>query len=503
MSINKEIESAYISERRGEFTDKQKIECKTSISTEDIKRIINFSAVPYLNNSQQMENGIEYSGKINFFICYEDVEGEVKKGECVKEFNGLIKVSDLEERCYLNTLVQIEKVDADLNGVNLILFANTLITVNVVAKKEVKYVTGAEAVYTDQREEEISVGLGQNCNTYVLEEDFEVPLAVSQVLYQKAVGVISSCQCGVGTIIVDGEVYLSLILLQSGEKRDIIKVSKTFPFRAEVDCDDAMPTFSCVANVKEKSFKTDITVDAEKGKSQITASVSLNVLGECYKKEQVVLLEDAFSLSDEIELKKEAKSISSQVDCRVIKEKFSGKTNIEELPIGAVLIGVFNERMEITNTSVTENGINVTGVVFGTALFYDGEDKLFSRKLESPFMSLLNESVLDNQTYQIEGQICNMEGRVISLDSGEIYADLIFKVCISEERTINFVVDIVDTGKKEQNNSAISVYIPLKDEGLFSLAKRLNVNPSQLVLTNNDLQFPLTGEERIVIYRQK
>ena len=503
MSINKDIESAYISERRGEFTDKQKIECKTSISTEEIKRVINISAVPYLNNSQQMENGIEYSGKINFFICYEDGEGNVKKGECIREFNGIINVPELEERCYLNTTIQIEKVDADINGVNLILFANALITVNAVAKREFKYITGGEGVFTDQREEEISVGLGQNCNTYVLEEDFEVPLVVNQVLYQKAVGVISSSQCGVGTIIVDGEVYLSLILLQSEEKRDIIKVSKTFPFRAEIDCEDAMPTFSCVANVKEKSLKTDITVDTEKRKSQITASVSLNVCGECYKNEQIVLLEDAFSLTDEIELKKEAKNICCQTSCKVIKERFSGKTNIDELPIGAVLIGVFNERVEITNTSVAENGITVTGVASGTALFYDGEDKLFSRKLESPFMSLLNESVLDNQKYEVEGQIFNMEGRVLSLDSGEIYGDLIFKVCISEERTINFVVDIVDAGKKEQNNSAISVYIPLKDEGLFTLAKRLNVNPSQLVLTNNDLQFPLTGEERIVIYRQK
>ena len=58
-------------------------------------------------------------------------------------------------------------------------------------------------------------------------------------------------------------------------------------------------------------------------------------------------------------------------------------------------------------------------------------------------------------------------------------------------------------GLKKVNDSAVSVYIPLDGEGLFALAKRLNVCPETLVATNPDLQFPLTGKERIVIFRQK
>ena len=44
--------------------------------------------------------------------------------------------------------------------------------------------------------------------------------------------------------------------------------------------------------------------------------------------------------------------------------------------------------------------------------------------------------------------------------------------------------------------------VPFENEDLWSLAKRLSVCPEQLVSTNPELQFPLTGEERIVIYRQ-
>jgi hypothetical protein len=46
-------------------------------------------------------------------------------------------------------------------------------------------------------------------------------------------------------------------------------------------------------------------------------------------------------------------------------------------------------------------------------------------------------------------------------------------------------------------------FMPEEGEELWSLSKRLNVCPDQLVATNKELQFPLTGKERIVVYRRK
>ena len=59
------------------------------------------------------------------------------------------------------------------------------------------------------------------------------------------------------------------------------------------------------------------------------------------------------------------------------------------------------------------------------------------------------------------------------------------------------------TGDKKTEDSAISVYIPREGEELWSLAKRLNATPESIMSANKDLQFPLTGKERIAVYRQK
>lgn len=52
------------------------------------------------------------------------------------------------------------------------------------------------------------------------------------------------------------------------------------------------------------------------------------------------------------------------------------------------------------------------------------------------------------------------------------------------------------------NHSAISVYIPAEGEDLWTVSKKLNACPEAIMQYNPDLTFPLTGGERILIYRQ-
>ena len=68
---------------------------------------------------------------------------------------------------------------------------------------------------------------------------------------------------------------------------------------------------------------------------------------------------------------------------------------------------------------------------------------------------------------------------------------------------LNYSSNVESIGEKQINESAISVYIPMQGEGLWQLSKRLNIPPEKLLETNHDLQFPLSGDERIVIYRSK
>ena len=93
--------------------------------------------------------------------------------------------------------------------------------------------------------------------------------------------------------------------------------------------------------------------------------------------------------------------------------------------------------------------------------------------------------------------------RIISVNEIELETEIAFTVYPHEKSQIKIIGEIKALGEKKKNSCALSVYIPVEGEELWSLSKRLNVCPSALLSTNPELTFPLTGKERIVVYRQK
>ena len=160
------------------------------------------------------------------------------------------------------------------------------------------------------------------------------------------------------------------------------------------------------------------------------------------------------------------------------------------------------ETINILEAKVTPNGLVLTATYNGNIYFKDG-DKVISRKFEMPFEKEIEgefdcDTLLECEAKAFKGQVKIVSSTEIDID-GEVYLSVsLFKKC-----QIKMVSDIKLLDEKQENTCAISVYLANKDEEQFSLAKRLNVCPEKLIETNKDLQFPLTGNERIVVYRQK
>ena len=138
-----------------------------------------------------------------------------------------------------------------------------------------------------------------------------------------------------------------------------------------------------------------------------------------------------------------------------------------------------------------------------TCLFKDTDGKIFSRKLESPFEASTQIAGVCDYDYTVRALAGMARVRLLSDTQIEISAKLSFTVYPFEKCNVSLIKEVKSLGAKPIEKHAISVYIPCEGEELWSLAKRLNVCPEVLCETNKDLQFPLTGKERILIYRQK
>ena len=88
---------------------------------------------------------------------------------------------------------------------------------------------------------------------------------------------------------------------------------------------------------------------------------------------------------------------------------------------------------------------------------------------------------------------------------GECEAEAVLKISVAdcEERNVSYVTGIEEAEKLNVEKSVISVFVPSAGDSLWNTAKKLCQSPEEITSTNPDLEFPLTGKERILVYRTK
>lgn len=473
-----------------------KTEAKTDINSEEIKRILNVSAFSTVTKVETDGAEIRAEGKITYYICYE-AEGGVKKREVGQDFSTTIPAAEEVHRAYVKS--RVIKTEPDASGINLSVGVTVELTAEVREGLFVTALTGGDNLVLDVKDYSVTRGYGVKKTVYPVEQEFERDYAVGEVLFHRAEPVVTAVQCGVGTIIVDGEVKISAVVLQTGEKSDIIKETENVAYRAEIECDEAMPSMSATAKAELKSFKTDISVDPESGKSRVVASAILQIEGEAFFAETVSVAEDAFSVEDVTEEEKAELCFNEDCDIRTCFAEAVLTLPADGSGEGLTLKAIGGERAEIVTSDYADGKLSVSGAVTFTG-YYTGEDgKIFTRKSETPFDCSFECGLPDGAERDIIAE-CGVK-EIVSADT--VKAEFCFTVYPTVSKKLRYIKGITAVSAKKRSDKAISVYISEENETLWSLCKRLNMTPEQVVATNKELQFPLNGTERIVVYRQK
>ena len=485
-------------------TETIKAECKTNLLQEDIKQILSVYAWADVKERSAVKDSLKFTVKTSFYMCYLNSEEVVKKLETSCETVGVKAIVGLNEGERVRVEANVVKTEVDTEGINLGFSAVVEVKAIRSEKIEINALTGGNELFTDCREVPIMKDFGTREGVYPIEEEFELAGEVAEVLGHRADAVITATQCGVGSIIVDGQVFLTVIALQKAQKCSIIKETRTVPFRMEIEHDDAMPTMNARAVVKEKSFKTEILVDEETGRSTVNASVMMCFTGSAFISDTVSLAIDEFSDLRITEHTTEKVQISRPKELKTMVESLSCRAGVEEMPIGVSILAVGNERLEIAELQTTTNGVKVTAELSCVGYFSDADGKLFTKRLVAPvektFDNLFEEECSVSETRLL---VEKTSARIVSANEVEIDGDLILSIYTDENLSFNYISDLSVKGDKPVNPHAISVYIPTEGEELWSLAKRLNTCPDTVISANPELTFPLTGKERIVVYRQK
>ena len=498
MSFEPQYNGVTYTEELGVKKEQVGVFCKSDVASESVERIISVTASSCVSPENRGENA-GFNGKTVFCVFYSDSEGALKKYECGKEFSGVF--SDAAGAEIKALCCKTEKIEADLSGITLSVSAVVTVSATASEKKEISYLSGGEDVIVNGSEKEIIKNFGEVTGVYPVIEEFELDYPVKEVLSHKATVIPTAVQCGVGTVIIDGEAVVTSIVLPNSENSGIIKETKVLPIRLEVEYEDAMPTFEADAAIFVKSFKTDVTVDETNGKSAV--ELSLNVFYEVKASvtESISVAEDTFSTTELLRCEKDGFSFAKNCGVRTEKQKVSLRANLSPLGENDRIVTVYNDAAEPVTVKKESDGLKITGS-YSAEVFIENDGKYRTEKVETPFSVVVPEFDFDGdvllKVYPAESSV-----RQITADEIEINSELVLALSLKKTERIDYIKSVASEGEKKGETAGISVYIAVNGEDLWSLSKRLNVCPDELTENNKELKFPLTGEERIVVYRKR
>ena len=214
--------------------------------------------------------------------------------------------------------------------------------------------------------------------------------------------------------------------------------------------------------------------------------------------EAAIFAGDLYSATAKLET--ERREISSSVFFGQKCERYSlTEKSSGDLPEGGRLIAPLGEKILSYSVTEREGGLTVDGIVRADLLFRNGDNGITAVPSETPFSVEIS----------CEGKARGV--RVCLVDfAPRVRPDGIgteFTIAVSffdfGEKKISCIASVTETGERKRSDAAVSVFLPKAGDELWDVAKQLGEDGELIVKLNPGLSFPLTGKERILLYRRK
>lgn len=296
-----------------------------------------------------------------------------------------------------------------------------------------------------------------------------------------------------GSYRIEGDIYIRVFC--QGEDGQCFTQLFTHSYSTEVSDDKVDPSSEIDIDVTVKNSELSL---ADGDKRLLISDVTLSFCGCAAKTVEAETVVDAYSETNEIALKAQDVTVTEGFCTSRIREKISDKISFKN-GINE-LFGVLCPT--VSASYVNNNGtVSVEGIIYTGILFLTGKDEAESVTSETTFkFSLPLDYICENK---MQPSVC-ITG--VSARSRGSEVDLLIEVILSVKgvtsKTVRVVSEIETGQAKEENDFAVSLYIVRKGETLWDVAKALNTSEDVLLTQNTDVPLPLSGGEKVILFRE-
>lgn len=463
------------------------------IVVESGRRVLCVTADSRVGSVETFENEMRVSVKTFFRAITRDEEGEyhVESGECetVKSVtaNGVLPTSKV---CLNARVTDCEKVSSSP--------LKTRATVEVygwfIKENEITFLnTTTDDLFckTEKCTMENVLPLGDNVLTLTFSDEARMPVA--KILDRSVSVNVDSVYPSSGAYRAEGDVTFRIVAI--ADNGQFITQNFSHPFTAEnaeefLTSDMHLDVEGCV---KDATFTV-----SESDKRVIVCEASIRIFGVALEERETEKAVDVYSVTNELEILSEKKTLNSHFCLRSVREKavstVSANGGINEI------LCVTSPVVSVTGT-LTADSITADGVISATVLYLNEASETLSIPCEIPFVSSLSGEYPCETVFAPEVTITALHARPRGSSDVEVTAEMLVSVRGVQSKETEVISGVVVGTEKEEDDVAISLYIVKEGETLWEVAKELNVDERTLAEQNSDVAMPLKGGEKILLYK--
>ena len=449
-----------------------------------IARVLSITADSVIGASEVFTGEIRYNGRVNFKVLFVDVDGHNHSMDYNADFSD--KLEDAAITSHITPYITADVLDTDVLSVSageLKLASVVEIKLDAVMEEEVKYLSsGGEGLYTHDDNVEYSRLVASGSGAVTLSATLPDVKIVS-ILLAEHKAVVNSRSAGVDSVRVEGVVISDIC----GETADglIASYRVETPFSEEFGAADARPSDIVLASasVNEYALKVDYCVYTDASFSVIT---------------------DAFSVTHELLTTTESVSILKPALNETVTDRVEGNVTLEvNMPIVDNILAATALRLNVTNVVALDGEALIEGIVSGNIIYYSAEaDSKNSVAVELPFSLKSPVSGISEGDEIIAcGEVTAVTLKIRRGNEIDIRADICVEIQASSPVTKCIITELTQGEMRELPSSAISIHIAKSGETLWDVAKALGSTPELVMLQNPDITLPLSGGERVIVYR--
>jgi hypothetical protein len=468
------------------------VECR--VPGTEIVRVLYMQAKAVAISCECLDGEVKYSGKLLLSIVYEDLEKKVCRIERGAEFYHKAEDGVITPACFAKVVFNTENITTRREGTGLYVSVVVGAEIDVFGTRMREIFIGGENVVVKKKAASM-VKIFCVSGEIETEDEFTTDY-VGDVLLHNERTTISSVVAKAGQIDVTGEVCLNLCVLKRDET--LCAYERFIPFALQIPCEEAFGNVGVNARCTVSDIRINATCDEERGVSLI--NVAISVIADCivYVKEEILVAEDAFSLTNELTLEREKVGGRYLTNCKRIVEQVGGEAALSNGATDGVLIAAFAPQVEISCRK-TESGGELEGAL-QAELLIKGDDGAYKKNsLSLPFLLPIGDM---GDEAEADGIVSGLSVRKKS--DGGIVAEATLKIFVKAYKKLQEeYVCRAETGEEyPKEKAAFQIFVPREGDDLWQVAKRLKKRTEDVEKCNPTLHFPIKKGEKLFIYTQ-